>query len=142
MRDIDIAKKILKEENLCLVIVKNGEVIYKSKDRGIKPLYLAVTELEKEMEGSSLADKVIGRAAAMLCEYAGVAELHTILISKSAQEVLNNGRIRYKFDVETELILNRDKTGSCPVEKLSQNITEIKLLLSKIKEFLVSINAI
>lgn len=43
MRDVDIAKKLLLEENLSVIFVKKGKVIYKSKERGIKHLYIAAT---------------------------------------------------------------------------------------------------
>ena len=38
LNDIKIAKEILIKEDLALVVVKNGEIVYKSKDKGIKPL--------------------------------------------------------------------------------------------------------
>ncbi len=67
MKDIDLAKQILKEENQSLVVVKNGEVLYKSRDRGIKPMYSITKEMKEEVNGSSIADKVIGKGAALLC---------------------------------------------------------------------------
>ena len=39
MKDIELAKKYLEEDNLSIAVVKNGELIYKSQEKGIKPMY-------------------------------------------------------------------------------------------------------
>ncbi len=82
MKDIDLAKQILKEENQSLVVVKNGEVLYKSRDRGIKPMYSITKEMKEEVHGSSIADKVIGKGAALLCANLNIAEVYGDLMSK------------------------------------------------------------
>ena len=36
MKDIEIAKKYLNEENLTIAVVKSKKLIFKSKEKGIK----------------------------------------------------------------------------------------------------------
>lgn len=142
MKDVDIAREFLEKENYALAIVKDGKLIFSSNERGIKPLYTAVEQLKDELEGSSVADRVTGRAAAMLCIYAEIKELHTKLISENAINVLEETKILYGYEISAPYIKNRDKTGMCPVETLSLKVNNIKELLVEIKNFLESIKKV
>lgn len=138
MRDCDLAMELLEKEKLTLAIVKDGKLIFKSYEKGIKPLYTAYEELV-ELNGSSVADRVTGRAAAMLCIHTGIKELKTKLISDNAINVLKESNIKFEYDECTPYIKNRDKTGMCPVETLSLKAHNINDLISMIKGFLESI---
>jgi hypothetical protein len=140
MKDIDVAVELLEKEELALAIVKHNRVILTSSGRGIKPLYTAYEEHKIELEGSSVADRVTGKAAAMLCVHAGVKQLKTKLISENAIKVLKESNIIYEYDECTPFIKNRDRTGMCPVETLSLKIDNMDELLVGIKSFLDSIN--
>lgn len=139
MKDLEMAKKILEEKELTLAIVKEGKVLFTSTDKGIKPMYTAVLEHREELKGASIADRVIGRAAAILCKYADINELYTKLISNEAVKVFANSSIKFFYDESSPYIKNRDKTDMCPVEKLSQNIQSPEELIEKISRFLDSI---
>lgn len=136
MKDIDIAKNILKDEELALVVVKDGEVIYKSNGRGIKPLYTAHSEMKNSLKGASIADKVIGKAAAMICADAEIHELYTDLISENAIELLEMANIRSSYKIKVPAIKNRDQSGLCPMENLSLKAKNIEDLLRGIEAFL------
>lgn len=140
MKDIELAKELLINEELALVVVKDGVVIYKSRDRGIRPLFTAVKEMKESLKGASIADKVIGRAAAMLSEYGQIHELYTSLISEKAIEVLDNTDIIYSYEKAVPFIQNRDLTGLCPVENLSLKVDTIEDLIRGIEDFLDSIS--
>lgn len=140
MKDIDIAKLILKEEDLTLVVIKNGEVIFKSKDKGIKPMYLLATEMKTEAQGGYLADKVIGKGAAMLCGHIGIKEVYTELISNGGIITLNRNNIPFTIEESCAYIKNRDKTDYCPIEKLSLKIEDPILLLDAIKRFFMAMD--
>jgi len=139
MKDIDIAKELLEEEQLTLAIVKNGEIIFTSKEKGIKPLFTAVSELKEEIRDSSIADRVTGKAAAMLCVYAEIKELCTKVLSENAVEVLLSSSVVYEFEKSTPHIKNRDRTGMCPIETLSLKSNNIQELLLNISNFLEGI---
>lgn len=142
MKDVDLAKKLLNDGNLNLVVVKDSKVIFKSREKGIKPLYTAVNEIKYEIAGSSIADRVTGKAAAMLCKYGKIKELHTKLISENAINVLKDTAIIINYDEVTPFIKNRDKTGMCPVETISINSNNVDELLDGISNFLESIRKV
>ena len=136
MTDIEIAKKYLKEENLTLVVVKNEELIFKSKDKGIKPMYILATEMKEIAKGASIADKVIGKGAALLCEYIGIKEIYSELMSEIAIKILNGANIDFTYSKSTPYIENRDRTGLCPIENIAKDLDNGEILLEKISEFL------
>lgn len=142
MKDIDIAIELLHNERLTLAIVKDGKVVFSSKDKGIKPLYKAITEFKADLEGSSVADRVTGRAAAMICAHGGIKYLKTGLISDNGINVLKSTNIIYEYDERAPFIENRDRSGMCPIEKLSLKAENIEELLSRISNFLENINKV
>ena len=139
IKDIELARKFLEEEELCIAVVKNGKLLYKSKEKGIKPMYILATEMKEICSGGSIADRVIGKGAAMLCKYIGTKEIYAQLISNSAIEVLKEGNIIYSYDKICPYIRNRDKTDLCPIEKIATNVKDEDILLGRIQEFLVGI---
>lgn len=139
MKDIDLAVELLEKENFTLAAVKESKVIFSSYEEGIKPLYTVVKEEKEVLKGSSIADRVTGKAAAMLCAYAEIKELKTGLISHSAINVLKETNIRYEYDEITPYIKNRNQTGMCLVETLSLEENNIVELLIGIENFLKNI---
>jgi hypothetical protein len=136
MRDVDMAKEYLEKENLSLAVVKNGKLVFKSDEKGIKPIFTLAVERREDVKGSSLADRVIGKGAAMICKYIGVKEVYGSLISEAAAEVLNMADIKFSYGEICPYIRNRDNTGICPIEKLSLETEDVHELLDKIERFL------
>lgn len=136
MNDIEKARQILEEKNYSLVVVKEGKVTFTSEDRGIKPMYYLSKNMKDEVKGGSIADKVIGRGAALLSIYLNIKQVYGKVMSKEAVEVLEGENIPYGFETLCDCIQNRDKSGLCPVEKLSLNIVDPTILLKKLEEFL------
>jgi hypothetical protein len=136
MKDIEIAKKYLEEENLAIAVVKDGGLIFKSHDKGIRPMYTLATQMAKLAKGSSIADKVIGRGAAILCKSLDVKEVYGKLISDNAMEILEESNIVYYYDNICDYIKNRDGTDLCPIEKIALKSENPEILLNKIREFL------
>lgn len=139
MKDIELARNLLDNEQRSIVIVKDGRVIFSGDGKGVKPIYTALNELKDELRGSSVADKVIGKAAAMIYEHAAIKELSTKLISENAINVLEKTSIIYEYEKSVPYIKNRDQSGMCPVETLSLKVNNIEDLLIEISSFLANI---
>lgn len=140
MKDIEIAIEQLNNEGLTLSVVNGGQLIYSSKEKGIKPLYEAYAL--GVLNNSSVADKVTGKAAAMLCAGAGIKELQTNIISENAIIVLNNSNIKYEYSKCIPYIKNRDKTGMCPMETISLKSNSVDELLLGINNFFQNIQGV
>lgn len=131
MKDIDKAKSLLKDDKT-LVLVKDNEII-DSKLSGIKPL-LTFLDKKTNLEGFSLADKIIGKAQAMLCVKAKIKEAHGKVMSKEGLRILKENNIHCSYDVLTDEIINRKGTDICPMEKVVKNIEDIEKAYIALKE--------
>ena len=141
MTDMEIAKKYLIEEDLTIIAVKNKEIVFKSKKRGISPMYQLGKEKKDLVKDGALADKVIGKGAALLCKYMGIKEVYGELISESAMEVLEKENIKFTYLKSTEYIKNKDQTNLCPIENLAMDINDGEIMLEKIGEFLDKVSS-
>ena len=109
------AKKILEEKGYTCVFI-NKEKEFFSTERGVKPLLNFLDE-GYDLKGFFVADKVIGKAAAMLYVLLGVKEIFSLVISKPAIEILEKNNIKVFYETIVERIENRKKDGFCPMEE-------------------------
>lgn len=135
--DLDIAKQRLKQKNLALVIAKRGEVVFETSSHGIGGLLKVIEELDKEMNGSSVADRIVGKAAALLCVYAGVVAVFAVTASEKGIQALKDNNVLCRFGNEVPHILNYKRNDICPFEKLVINISNSKEAYEKLKSFAV-----
>lgn len=114
---LEEAKKILqKQKASCVIIKPSGEVVI-SNEFGIKPLMIEMRKDKQAFKGASIADRVIGKAAALLVILGGVHELYGEIVSEAACEVLEAEHILYEYGKKVPYIANRSKTGKCPMEE-------------------------
>jgi hypothetical protein len=140
MRDLEIAKRALRGRELSLVVVKCGRVIFESNLQGLSGLILAIDTLGLNLHNSSVADKVVGKAAALLLAYSHISEVYAEVISKDGLETLDEYGIRVEYASLIPRILNRRGEDICPFEKLSQNLSSpeeaYKILKAHVKWYL------
>ena len=117
--DLELAKLKLIEDDLSLVIVKKGTVIFKTKKQGISGFLQAIENLNQDLVAASVADKIVGVAAAMLCVYAGVSSVFALTVSEGGLGVLEDNNIVCLFEKKVSNILNRSKNDVCPFEKVA-----------------------
>jgi hypothetical protein len=135
MKDLKLAKHRLKQKNLDLVIVKNGRIIFENGSQGIRGLLRAIEKLGKESVGSSVADRIVGRAAAMLCAYSKVASVFAVTISEEGIKVLKDNKVLCRFENRVPNILNYEGTDICQFEKLVMGFTKPEEAFKKLKFF-------
>jgi hypothetical protein len=69
-----------------------------------------------ELAGFAAADRVVGRAAALLYAHAGVVAVYADLAGAAAADICAAHGIAFRAAVTVPGILNRDQTGPCPLE--------------------------
>lgn len=119
---IEDLKNILLKENHTIVISKSDASVIVSDDRGVAPLMKLLREDKSQLHNSKIADKVIGKAAALLMVFAGVKEVYTPIISEPAVEVFEKHGVKITYDKLVERIINRKGDGLCPMETLCLGI--------------------
>ena len=131
MTNLEKAKQLMKENNATLVVVLNDktELFF---DRGVKPLMMLLSR-DVDYSDFSASDRVIGKAAALLYVNLGIKDIYCELISEKALKVFKENDVHISYKEVVPLILNRDKTGYCPMETLVLNIDDPKIALEAIK---------
>ena len=135
MLPLEQAKLLLLTSANTIAVVSNGEVFI-SQERGVKPLLHLLTEKKGFLKGASVADKVIGKAAALLMVLGEIKEVHTLIISEPAIKVFEKYNIPCYYDKKVERIVNRTGDGLCPMETLCIVVEEPKEAFQKITDFI------
>ena len=136
MNDLEHAKSLLEEGNFTLALVKGDEIIT-SFERGVRPL-LDLLDGGRDLCGFSAADRVVGKAAALLYVLLGVKAVYANVVSTLAEEVLLGHGIAVEAQTRTERIINRAGNGFCPMETAVENISDpteaYRAIKAKLKE--------
>src|SRR3990170_1692852 len=97
MSDLDIAKSMLYEEDLTLTIVKNGKVLFETQSHRISGFLVAIEKFGAELEGASVADRVAGKAIALLCVYAKISAVYAEILSRKAKAVFKENHVSHEW---------------------------------------------
>ncbi len=101
------------------VLVQGGRIVHRGQGIGVSPLR-ALYECEdgrRMMQGAFLADKVIGKAAAVLAVLGRVQAVYGEVTSRAALHFLNGRGIPCEYGALVDGIQNRSRDGMCPVEQ-------------------------
>lgn len=139
MTDLEKAKSILRADGASCVLCR-GEEVYRSDKPGIAPM-LNFLDNGTVLNGFSAADKIIGKAAAMLFVLAGVSEVYGEVVSRAALPVLEAHGIRCSFGTLTDRIVNRAGDGICPMEATVAGIDDPVCALPALKATLARLRA-
>ncbi len=132
MNNLENAKKLLAKEELTCCFT-DGNRVYKSRERGVKPL-LSFLEQKIDPCGLCAADKVIGKAAAFLYVLLGIKCIYADVISEKALFVFEKHGVNISFGVCVPAIRNRTNTGLCPMESAVDGIDDPEKALLAIKQ--------
>jgi len=126
------------------LLIKNTDAVFayvsgwktiKSDKKGIGFL-CSLCDRGANLSKGAVADKIVGKAAALLFVLLRVNTVYAETISKGASEVFERYGIHYEFGVMTEHIVNRTGTGLCPMENAVKDIDEPKKAYHEVKKTL------
>ncbi len=118
--DLDLARAHLEAHDLGMVIARGGDILYASAQPGVVSLLQAAAE--PGITGSALADRVVGRAAALVACDSGIAAVYGVVMSEGALAQLTGAGVAASYGSLVPRILNKPQTDLCPLEKLTQDI--------------------
>lgn len=128
MTNLEIVKERLYEKQASLVVMfENGEIKEYYNPR-VQDIVEILKENKDALNGTIIADKVIGKVAGSLLTVAGVKEIYANTISKFAIPILEANNIKYEYKNMAEYIINNDKTGMCPMENKFKNETDLNVI--------------
>lgn len=119
--DLELARAVLfaTKGATCVAVCKDDVLV--SFEPGVKPLLKWIAE-GKSLAGYSVADKVVGKAAALLYAMLGPAAVFAPVMSEAARAVLVSNAVAVGYDNLVQGILNRAGDGPCPMETAVTNI--------------------
>ena len=115
MTDLELAKNRLMEGGCTFAACKDGEII-SSEKRGIVPL-LDIYESGRDLAGFSCADKVTGKAPALIYVLLGASCVYGHVMTRDAVRIMEDAGIVVSYDISADKIINRAGTDICPMEK-------------------------
>jgi len=105
----------MNEKRLTLSIIKNREIIFDSTSHNISGLLEAVEKCREKLESTSVADRIAGKAIALLHIYAKVKAICAVTLSKRAKAVFEKYAFYHEWNSLVESIRDIDKVEVCPL---------------------------
>lgn len=122
----------IKAGTAACIAIRDAQIIGMENGRGVAPA-LRLYDAGK-LNDSTVVDKVIGRAAAMIMTAGGINGCHTITISKGALDWFLRNNIPVTYEQCVEYIVNRTGDGKCPMEQTVLGIEEDTKAVLAIRE--------
>jgi hypothetical protein len=119
-------------DNHTCVIINNQKITFSSNESGVKPLldYYQLNGISKSP--LIVIDKIMGRGAVLLAKMINASEIVTPIISKDALELARYYHMKVSYEEVVEYIINRSKTGRCPIESSVLGITDTNVGYTRI----------
>ena len=129
-------KEMLKREDVRGVVRSASGRLKEFRRQVVADLFQLLTSEPAFLQGATMADRVVGRGAALLMVKGGVKEVFTFVLSQPALDVLSQAGITVTYDTLQPNIINRTGTDICPVEKLTADTADPDEAFRRIGEFL------
>ena len=133
MNDLETAKNLLSQKQLTLVIVKKGVTLYETRFHRISGFLDAIDQHGKALQNASVADKVVGKAVALLCALAGVTEVYAETLSTAGRMILEQKEISHEWKTLVDTILDDKKLDLCPFEKEAAKMDDPRIAYERFK---------
>lgn len=112
--------EILRREK-CSLVVKNHGIVTTYSKPGVHDLEHLLDHAPEMLHGATIADKVIGKAAAAMVVVGGVKELYAEVMSKRAIPFLEEAGIAYTYGTLVDTI--KEEGDRCQLEKITAPAT-------------------
>lgn len=121
------------EAGAAAVAAKEGVIVGSAAGHGVEPLEALFAQ--GALKGALVVDRVIGRAAAAVCIAGGARKVYARVMSEGARELLAaHGVASDQVELVKE-ILNRDRTGRCPLETAVDGEADPAKMIEKLRAF-------
>jgi len=136
-------KQKLHEGGRSLVLKAAANEIFAYDGRGISDLLQLLDKSPNRLSGAEVADKVVGKAAASLMILGGIKAVYADTISEPALQLFASAapKIDVTYNNKVEYIINRAKTGWCPMELACKDAKTPEECLQNIKAKLAELKA-
>lgn len=117
-KDLQKAKNNLAGHTLALC---KDEILFLSDKRGILPMVEYIDD-NADLRGFCAADTIVGKAVASMFVKSGILAVYANVMSKTAFDYLKSHGIYAEYTTLVDVIVNRQGTGSCPMEEAVKDL--------------------
>lgn len=132
--DLLLEMKKLVAAGRSIAVARDGVICGTSDERGIAPA-MAMLDAGK-LKDAFVVDKIVGRAAAAIFAVGGVKKVYATVMSRGAMEFLKAKGIDAAADETVENIVNRAKTGTCPMESAVEKMQDAEKMVETLRKAL------
>lgn len=105
----------------CSLVVKNHGIVTTYSKPGVRDLEYLLGHDPEMLHGATIADKVIGKAAAAMVVVGGVKEIYAEVMSTKAIPFLEEAGIAYSYGTLVDTI--KEEGDRCQLEKITAPAT-------------------
>lgn len=116
--DLSHLADILHRERCSLVVQEAVGRVRTFSQTGVRDLEYLLDHEPEALRGACIADKVIGKAAAGMAAYGGVACVYADVLSRSAIPLLEANAIPYSCATLCDEIIRAEGDTRCPLEQI------------------------
>ena len=120
--DLQKAIRLLDTGNYTCVLCR-AEQVHTSARRGVAPL-MNWLEAGMDLTGFCAADKVVGKATALLYCLLGVQAVYAKVVSQAALRVFEARKLPCSYGEVVPAVRNRAGNGLCPMELATRDIED------------------
>ena len=113
-------------------------MLFQTNSRRISGFIGAIEKFGSQLNGASVADRVAGKALALLCVYAGIRQVYAEVLSRKAQAMFGENNITVQWEQLVDNVLDLNRAGVCPFEKAAAGIADPKDSFGAFKALLES----
>ena len=135
MNTLEVAKTALDNGEFTFVVAYQGKVVFTSQENGVKPFLVFYQQHGEAFQGGALADRVVGKAMALLLQLAKIERVYAQTISEPAIAELQRAGIETEWENRVPYVLNRDGSGLCPMEQLAKDVKTPEEMLTQVQSF-------
>lgn len=106
-----------------LVVLQEGRIVFSSCEAGIRAAMELHDQKPELLRGAVVADRIIGRAAAMIFTDGGAAAVYGKIMNRSAMQELAENGVEVSTAQLVDTIINRRGDGMCPMEHTVFGVT-------------------
>jgi hypothetical protein len=122
LKDLDLARDIISNEDCSVVIVKYCKIWKKLKGECVKPMLEAIDEMGEDIYESVIGAKILGKASALLCRYAKASGVYSPEGTKTAIALLILGGVPCQIDRMISFVQNENCDDIFPFEKILNDV--------------------
>ncbi len=128
------AKEMIASGEYTFIVISKGIIVHKDSGNGVKPIMKVINENRDLLKDAVIADKIIGKAAALLLDLGGARKIYGALMSRAAKDYLDQRGIENDCGRCIQVISNRKGDGICPLERAVADIDDPAEGYERLKE--------